>query len=57
VFKIVKKFFKDESGVSVEWVVLVIIAAIMTSVFFVKVKSGTNSFSKELGKSFERIVK
>jgi len=52
-----KNFIKDESGTSVEWIVLIIIAAIITGIFFVKVKSGTNSFSKELGESFERIVK
>jgi len=52
-----RRFLEDERGMAVQWIVLVIVAAIMVGVFFKRIKPGTNNFSRELGESFNRIVK
>lgn len=53
----IEHFLRDERGMAVQWIVLIIVAAIMVGVFFKRVKPGANEFSRGLGESFNRIVK
>lgn len=55
-----KKLFKallDEKGSVVQWILIIIICALLTVAFFNAVKPGASSFSTELGELFTRIVK
>jgi hypothetical protein len=59
-FSFVKKLFKallDERGSVIQWILIIIICALLTVAFFGAVKPGASDFSMELGEAFNRIVK
>lgn len=54
--KVLSKALLSERGGVVQWILIIIICALLTVAFFSAVKPGASNFSTELGELFNRLV-
>jgi len=55
--KALSKALLGERGSVVQWILIIVVCALLTAVFFSAVKPGASDFSSGLGELFNRIVK